>query len=64
MIHFQEQLATVFASAGELFLSPMGVRPSWQLSSYSVGLGHEAVITYTWQSYTIAHTKSQRKSNS
>lgn len=39
MIHFQEQLATVFASAGTLFLSPMGVRPSWQLPYYSVVFG-------------------------
>lgn len=61
MVHFQEQLATVFASAGALFLSPIGMRPSWQLPSYSVGLGHKPVITHTWQSYTTAHTKSQKR---
>lgn len=59
MTHFQEQLATVSVSAVP---EPHGCAAFSAVLSLSVGLGHEAVITGTGQSYTTAHTKWQRKS--
>lgn len=61
MEQFQKHHAKVPVSAGVLIPSPTGVQPFGQLQCLSEGLGHEAVITDTWQNYTTAHTKMAKK---